>query len=66
KHRVIRYVQDLPFIVEAIDYLGSVVSINITGTSTGEIDQVASGLANRFELDMMLCQASKSSPNRCQ
>ena len=50
KHRVIRYVQDLPFIVEAIDYLGSVVSINITGTSTGEIDQVASGLANRFEL----------------
>ena len=50
KHRVIRYVQDLPFIVEAIDYLGSVVSINITGTSTGQIDQVASGLANRFEL----------------
>ena len=50
KHRVIRYVQDLPFIVEAIDYLGSVVSINITGTSTGEIDQVASELANRFEL----------------
>ena len=50
KHRVIRYVQDLPFLVEAIDYLGPVVSINITGTSTGEIDQVASGLANRFEL----------------
>ena len=50
KHRVIEHVQELPFIVEAIDYLGQVVSISITGTSSKEIDQVASGLANRFEL----------------
>ena len=50
KHRVIEYVQELPFIVEAIDYLGQVVSVSIAGTSSEEIDQVAAGLANRFEL----------------
>ena len=36
--------------MEAIDYLGQVVSVSITGTSSEEIDQVASGLANTFEL----------------
>ena len=50
KHRVIEHVQEFSFIVEAIDYLGKVVSISITGTSSEAIDQVASGLANRFEL----------------
>jgi DNA-binding Lrp family transcriptional regulator len=50
KHRVIQYIQELPFIVEAIDYLGQIVSVRISGTSSEEIDQVASGLANRFEL----------------
>jgi DNA-binding Lrp family transcriptional regulator len=50
KHRVIDHVQELPFIVETIDYLGQVVSVSIAGTSSEEIDQVASGLANRFEL----------------
>jgi DNA-binding Lrp family transcriptional regulator len=50
KHRVIEYLQELPFIVEAIDYLGQVASISISGTSSEEIDQVAAGLANRFEL----------------
>jgi DNA-binding Lrp family transcriptional regulator len=50
KHRVIDHVLELPFMVEAIDYLGQVVSVSITGTSSEEIDQVASGLANRFEL----------------
>jgi DNA-binding Lrp family transcriptional regulator len=50
KHRVIEYSQELPFIVEAIDYLGQVVSISISGTSSEEIDQVAARLANRFEL----------------
>ena len=50
KHRVIQYIQELPFIVEAIDYLGQIVSVSISGTSSEEIDQVASGLANRFEL----------------
>jgi DNA-binding Lrp family transcriptional regulator len=50
KRRVIEYVQELPFIVEAIDYLGQVVSVSISGTSSEEIDQVASGLASRFEL----------------
>jgi DNA-binding Lrp family transcriptional regulator len=50
KHRVIEHIQELPFIVEAIDYLGQVVSVSISGTSSEEIDQVASGLVNRFEL----------------
>jgi DNA-binding Lrp family transcriptional regulator len=50
KHRVIQYIQELPFIVEAIDYLGQILSVSISGTSSEEIDQVASGLANRFEL----------------
>jgi DNA-binding Lrp family transcriptional regulator len=50
KHRVIEYVQKLPFIVEAIDYLGQDVSVSIAGHSSRQIDQVASGLADRFEL----------------
>lgn len=50
KRRVIEYVQELPFIMEAIDYLGQVVSVSISGTSSEETDQVAAGLANRFEL----------------
>ena len=50
KHRVIEHVQELPFIVEAIDYLGQVVSVSITGTCSEEIDQMAYELASRFEL----------------
>ena len=50
KHRVLEYVQESPFIVEAIDYLGPVVSVSITGSSFEEIDQAASKLANKFEL----------------
>jgi DNA-binding Lrp family transcriptional regulator len=50
KHRLIEHIQELPFIIEVTDYLGKVVSVSIAGTSFEEIDQVASGLANRFEL----------------
>ena len=50
KHGVIKYVHGLPFIVEAVDYLGNVVSVSITGNSSEEIDQVAAEIANRFEL----------------
>ena len=50
KQRVIEHIQELTYIVEAIDYLGQVVSVSMTGTSSEEIDQVASGLANTFEL----------------
>jgi DNA-binding Lrp family transcriptional regulator len=50
KHRLVKYIQELPFIVEASDYLGQVASISISGTSSEEIDQVAAGLVNRFEL----------------
>jgi DNA-binding Lrp family transcriptional regulator len=50
RHQVMKYIQELPFIVEASDYLGQVASISISGTSSEEIDQVAAGLVNRFEL----------------
>jgi DNA-binding Lrp family transcriptional regulator len=50
KHQVMKYIQELPFIVEASDYLGQVAYISISGTSSEEIDQVAAGLVNRFEL----------------
>jgi DNA-binding Lrp family transcriptional regulator len=50
KHKVIEHVQELPFIVEAIDYMGQIVSISITGNSFEEMDQLASRLAKRFEL----------------
>jgi DNA-binding Lrp family transcriptional regulator len=50
KHRVKRYLQELPFIVDTIDYLGQTVSVSISGTSFEEIDQAATELANRFEL----------------
>jgi len=50
KHQVMKYIQELPFIVKASDYLGQVASISISGTSSEEIDQVAAGLVNRFEL----------------
>ena len=38
KHGVMKYVHGLPFIVEAADYLGNVVSVSITGNSSEEID----------------------------
>ena len=38
KHGVIKYVHGLPFIVEAVDYLGNVVSVSITGNSSEKID----------------------------
>jgi DNA-binding Lrp family transcriptional regulator len=50
RHQVMKYIQELPFIVEASDYLGQVASISISGTSSEEIDQVSAGLVNRFEL----------------
>ncbi|HYG00371.1 MAG TPA: hypothetical protein VD815_09775 [Candidatus Saccharimonadales bacterium] len=50
KHRVIEHVQKQPFIVEAIDYIGQIISVSITGSSSVEIDRAASELAHRFEL----------------
>ena len=50
KHGVIKYVRGLPFVVDIVDYLGNIVSISITGGSSEEIDQVATEIANRFEL----------------
>ena len=38
KHRLIEHIQELPFIIEATDYLGKVVSVSIAGTSFEEIE----------------------------
>jgi len=50
KHNVIEQIQKLPCIVEAIDYLGKIVSISVSGNSQEEIDLTATELANKFEL----------------
>ena len=54
KHRVVENVQQIPFVVEAIDYLGQVVSVSIAGESSEGIEKVAASLANTFELSKMI------------
>lgn len=53
KHRIVENIQQVPYIVEAVDYLGQVVSVSIAGASPKEIEEVASILVNRFELTKM-------------
>lgn len=50
KHRVIQDLPRVPCIIEAIDYLGQVISVTIAGASSEQIEDVAAKLANRFEL----------------
>ena len=50
KHGVIEHVREHTYILEAIDYIGQVVSVSISGTSSKEIDQGVSELTSRFEL----------------
>lgn len=54
KHRVIEALLGVPHIVEAIDYLGQVVSVSIAGTSPEQIEDVAAKLASRFELSRII------------
>ncbi len=51
KRRVLEYLQDTPNIVEAYDYLGPTVSINIAGRSAEDSQKLANQLADRFELN---------------
>jgi len=50
KHRVVENIQQIPFLVEAIDYLGLSVALTIAGPSSNEIDKVVGQIVNRFEL----------------
>src|SRR5207237_1976420 len=54
KHRVIEELQRVPYIIEAIDYLGQVISVSIAGVSSEQIEDVAAKLASRFELSRII------------
>ncbi|MEO9320810.1 MAG: winged helix-turn-helix transcriptional regulator [Nitrososphaera sp.] len=54
KHRVIEDIRKIPFIVEAIDYLGHHISVNIAGRSAELVEDTVAKLANKFELSRML------------
>lgn len=53
KHRVVENVQQVPYVVEAFDYLGPVAAVTIAGASSHEVQLVANGIAKRFELNKM-------------
>jgi DNA-binding Lrp family transcriptional regulator len=53
KHRVVENIQQVPYVVEAVDYLGQAVSVSIAGASSKEIEGVVGTLVNRFELTKM-------------
>ncbi len=50
KRRVLEHIQNTPNIVEAYDYLGPTISLNIAGKSAEDNQKLAILLANRFEL----------------
>lgn len=53
KHRVVEYVQRVPHVVEAFDYIGPYVTISIAGTSPADVQTVADSIASRFELSQL-------------
>ncbi|HEY8140731.1 MAG TPA: winged helix-turn-helix transcriptional regulator [Nitrososphaera sp.] len=54
KYRVIEDLPGVPYITEAIDYLGKVISVGIAGASSEQIEDAAAKLANRFELSKIV------------
>jgi len=50
KHRVVENVQQIPYIIEATDYLGQSVALTIAGLSSDDIEQVVEQIVKRFEL----------------
>lgn len=53
KHEVVNNINQALYIVEAFDYLGPSLSVTIAGISPRDVQQVADGLAKRFELNKM-------------
>jgi DNA-binding Lrp family transcriptional regulator len=54
KHSVIEELKRMPYILEAIDYLGQFISVSVAGESSEQIEKVAAKLAGRFELSTMI------------
>lgn len=50
KRRVVEYTNEIPRVLETLDYLGPNVSISFAGSSPGEVQESAEGVAARFEL----------------
>ncbi|MBI3859116.1 MAG: Lrp/AsnC family transcriptional regulator [Thaumarchaeota archaeon] len=50
KRKLLRAAHEIPRIVEAVDYLGPTVSIDIAGQAVEEIHSAADNIARRFEL----------------
>ena len=54
KHQVIEDLPGVPYIIEAVDYLGAVISLSMAGASSEQIENVANKLASRFELSRII------------
>ena len=50
KKKIIDSVQKTPNIVEAVDYIGPTVSVDIAGSTPEQAEDAANGIARRFEL----------------
>ena len=50
KHNIIDYIQRVPHVVDAYDYIGPFIAIRFAGTSQDDIQTVANSVASRFEL----------------
>ncbi len=53
KHNVIEYIQRVPHVLEAFDYIGPHVTVRFAGTSGEDIQTVADSVASRFELSQL-------------
>jgi DNA-binding Lrp family transcriptional regulator len=59
KLRVVENVQQMPYVNEAIDYLGQSVSLKIAGTSNEDIERIVAQIVNRFELTRIFLGISR-------
>jgi len=53
KYGVVQYIQGLPGVLQAFDYLGPTVSVSVAGVSTLRVRQLGDEIAGRFELKKM-------------
>jgi DNA-binding Lrp family transcriptional regulator len=53
KYGVLEHTQGLPGVVEVFDYLGPTISVSIAGASSINVQQLADGIAARFELNKL-------------
>lgn len=54
KHRVVENLQQMPYIIEAFDYLGQSVSVRLAGASQQDIEQITEKIVKRFELTKIM------------